>query len=668
MHADDTAKVRRIIQRFSAWRRLRLSALPALALAINSETVPAQAQQPALANSPSIAVSTAQAPTIDTALFRAVDEWVLKGLERYEIAGAALAIVQNGSIVHRRGFGRGNIASDVVVIADSTIFHIASVTKLLTAIGALQLVESGKLQLTSDTRSALGVINSPGWSTYPVSLHQLLTHSAGLDTRWIGMATTDPARVQSLDEYLQHETPPIIDAPESIIRYSNHGYALVGRLIEKTSGMTWAQYVEQRVMQPLGMMQSHALPRPLGKHHARPYRYRRDTLEEPSVFEHAAPGGAVRATVTDVGRLLVALLDTASSVPLSPQGKRMLLEPQMHIGGALPGYAYGTFPYPNPYIRAASMGGEVPGFSTRLLMVPELQLGIVLMVNRKDPSLAISMFDSLLVRVAGDRTAGGPVRHVCVQQGQASATSGTREQAERTSAEHMAGTYRSNVYDRGSFLKIGALLGPTLTVEADTGNTLIVVNPLEDRASRWTRSDNGAWHTTAGECMTLTSDTDTPLLAITTRFAGPVMLERTTWYNGMPFVMSLTSIALMVMLFTLLMTMVNRLRGRAAMTPAIIQLSTILLAVGHLVFTIAFAVGLAQLAIVNDDRFAFGLPTWFTVTLLLPVLLWTMTAVLAIALLRRNASGQRHHRRAWIVLAASAVLCAVQVTWHIHGL
>src|SRR5687768_11431598 len=125
------------------------------------------------------------------------------------------------------------------------------------------------------------------------------------------------------------------------------------------------------------------------------------------------------------------------------------------------------------------MGGEVPGFSTRLLIVPELGLGVVLMINRKDPTLAVGVFDSLLARLAVPRSDVAP-----------RASDAGRD---APSIDEIEGLYRGNVYERASFLRIGALLGPTLSVRRDTGETLVVVNPIDDAAGRWRRSGDSIW-------------------------------------------------------------------------------------------------------------------------------------------------------------------------------
>lgn len=136
--------------------------------------LPAQAQRPVTPVTP---VSGADS------LFAAVDHWIEQGLLRYEIAGAAVAVVRDGRVVHKRGFGLADVARQYRVDPDTTVFHIASVTKLVTAIAVLQQVDAGKLALNADVRALIGTVHARGWGRHTISLHQLLTHTAGFDTR-----------------------------------------------------------------------------------------------------------------------------------------------------------------------------------------------------------------------------------------------------------------------------------------------------------------------------------------------------------------------------------------------------------------------------------------------------------------------------------------------------
>lgn len=593
--------------------------------------------------------ASAQAPAApQDSLNVAVDRWVERGLARYEIAGAALAIVRDGRIVHQRGFGLADVERRVPVDPGRTVFHIASVTKLLTAIAALQEVEAGRLELHRDVRPMLGEMRAGGWSDHRVTLHQLLTHTAGLDVRWIGIAEQDPARVRPLAAYLPRAMPPIVDEPGTTVRYSNHGYAAVGRLIEVASGAPWAERMEQGLLAPLGMARSYASPRARGPGDAVPYFYRGDTLAEPDIHEHVAPAGAVRSTAADLARLMIALLDS-SSAPLSPRGKAMVLAPQHRMGG-VEAYAYGSFPYPNDHVAAASMGGEVPGFSTRLLLVPSLRLGVVLMVNRKDPSLALVVFDSLLARVA-------PARRGDAQCGTGAGV------ADGANPE---GRWRSNVYDRGSFLRLGVLLGPVLIVRRDTGQGLVVVNPLEDEAARWRRVGDSTWAGPRGTCLSLVRESGEPMVALSTRSAGPIMLERVRAGAAQEVVLLLVALAVVVLLLAGTLEAVRALRRRGAGEAAQVRRGRVLaiaVAVTHLGSIALLTAGLYTLAIARDDRFAFGIPAWVTAGLVLPWLALLLTAWLAVLLVRARGERWPGRWRGWLATVASAVLLFELWSW-----
>ena len=594
------------------------------------------------------------APVSAESLYSAADGWVQRGLVQYQIAGAALAIVRDGRIVHAAGFGLADVQRNYRVDADSTQFHIASVTKLFTAIAALQQVEAGKLALHRDIRPMLGAINAAGWHRDSVTLHELLTHTAGLDTRWIGMAASSPDRVRSLREYLPGAMPPIVDTPGTVIRYSNLGYAAAGRLVEIASGLSWPEYIEQRVLAPLGMHHSFARPQLPGNAHATPYRYRTDTLAEPNIYEHASPSGAVHSTATDLAQLLIALLDTSSSTMLSPASKLLVLTPQHQQALGVRGYGYGTFEFPNATVQAVSAGGEVPGFSTRLLLVPSMQLGMVLMVNRKDPLLAVSVFDSVLSRLPPTapesrgcgvrRTGSGPTTNI-------------------------AGKYRSNVYDRGSFLRIGALLGPTFSVQRDTGQNFLIVNPVDNQAALWHAVGDSAWSGPNGSCLALVSTRTGSVLTVSTKVAGPVMLEPVTVISNPAVVVITAVVASLVLAFVLLAELRRRWRSRGRETIRGDRMRGAMvmgLAALHLSFLIAFGVGLYKVAIVYDDRFAFGLPPWFTAVLMLPyaIALLTVALVLTLSLRARNSL---HKTQRWPAVAASVALLAMIWRWHMYS-
>ncbi len=194
------------------------------------------------------------------------DELMRRFIEEHHIPGAALAVAYKGRILATRGYGYARVASGEPVRPDS-LFRIASISKPLTAIAILQLVEQGKLKLDDQFMDVLQLQPEADAEFDErlgrVTIEHLLQHRGG----WDRAAAFDPMfrAVQFANE--EDATPPA--SKEDIIQcmlrrpldfdpgdryaYSNFGYCLLGRVIEKISGLEYGAYVHQRVFQPLGI-------------------------------------------------------------------------------------------------------------------------------------------------------------------------------------------------------------------------------------------------------------------------------------------------------------------------------------------------------------------------------------------------------------------------------
>jgi N-acyl-D-amino-acid deacylase len=189
-------------------------------------------------------------------------------LARHQLPGAALAVAKNGRLVYYRGFGLADRAAKTLVQPKS-LFRIASISKPLTAVAILQLVERGRLKLNDRVFDVLQLRgpNDPKvrfdarWKQ--VTILHLLQHRGG----WDRDRSFDPMfRSPTIVKVLQVPAPAM---PRDIIRYqvrhpldfepgtkyvySNFGYCLLGRVIQKVSGKTYEEYVRKEVLAPLGI-------------------------------------------------------------------------------------------------------------------------------------------------------------------------------------------------------------------------------------------------------------------------------------------------------------------------------------------------------------------------------------------------------------------------------
>lgn len=182
-------------------------------------------------------------------------------LAEYKIPGISVAIVRNGKLHWAKGYGLANTETGQVVDT-STLFQAASISKPVSGMGALKLVQEGKLVLSQDINQYLTSWKLPEnsfTSTVKVNLRHLLTHTAGMTVHGFpGYTQTDdfPTDIQVLNG--QGNTGPIyVDTiPGSINRYSGGGYTIVERAIEDISGQSFADYMQAAVLTPLGMNHS----------------------------------------------------------------------------------------------------------------------------------------------------------------------------------------------------------------------------------------------------------------------------------------------------------------------------------------------------------------------------------------------------------------------------
>ena len=312
-----------------------------------------------------------------------IDTTVPKLLARQHIAGTAVAVVHNGRVVMLRGYGRAHLSPDLPVDAERTLFRVGSVTKVVTAIAALQLVDTGKADLHQDTRRYLPDLPM----RYGASLHQLLTHTAGFDERFAG-AYTDAAHIVPLAEHLRLKPPEQVMRPGRAYSYSNYNYALAGLVIEALSGSAFDRYLDEHVFRPLKMTATSAQQPPpptLAASVARGYRWTGETQQPLDYrYTYASPSGAMAASAADMGRLMLVLLGDGAldgARLLSPASAAALSAAQFASDPHLSAVTYGFSHLLWHGHRLVYRGGTLGDQAAMLILVPETRLGVFVASN-----------------------------------------------------------------------------------------------------------------------------------------------------------------------------------------------------------------------------------------------------------------------------------------------
>jgi N-acyl-D-amino-acid deacylase len=187
-------------------------------------------------------------------------------LTKYQIPGGAIAVARNGRLVFARGYGIANKATGEPVQPDSG-FRIASLSKPITSAAILLLVERGKLTLDQRVFDILSYEPLPGQTVDPrlktITIRNLLEHSGGWNRETtfdpmygmslqiaVATGTPAPATTDSIIRYMMGK--PLQFNPGSAYNYSNFGYALLGRVIETTTGQPYEKFVREEVLSPSG--------------------------------------------------------------------------------------------------------------------------------------------------------------------------------------------------------------------------------------------------------------------------------------------------------------------------------------------------------------------------------------------------------------------------------
>jgi CubicO group peptidase (beta-lactamase class C family) len=182
-------------------------------------------------------------------------------MKHYQVPGSVFALVKDGRLVFAKGYGVADIETKTPVDPAHTLVRAYSVSKSFTATAVMQLVEGGKLSLTENVNTYLELFKVSATFPEPITLAHLLTHTSGIfdekgDAGNAVLLARGKLRTMSLGEWLKAYLPPRKKPVGAGVEYSNFGFSLAGYIVEIVSGQPYAEYMQQHVLDPLGMTQS----------------------------------------------------------------------------------------------------------------------------------------------------------------------------------------------------------------------------------------------------------------------------------------------------------------------------------------------------------------------------------------------------------------------------
>ena len=331
----------------------------------------------------------------------------------FYVAGAAIAVVHAGELVYRAGFGDREVFREVPVDADRTIFRIGSVTKVLTGVAIMQLVDQGLLELDADVNDYLTELDVPRAFEEPVRVRHLLTHTAGFDQIGTGRHARSRAEVRPLRDFLA-ENLVRIRPPDEVSSYDTYAITLAGYLVEQVSGHSYEGYLRKQIFEPLEMHRSIiTVPPELQSDVATGYEFRGQWFAQDWEFMNTDPASTVNATVTDMANFAIMMLqggEFRGRRVLGEASTRAMLTQQYTNHPDQPGYGYTFWEDRTFGVSAWSHGGSMTGYGSFLYLVPEHDLGVFIAYNQESGRLASAVLSKLLSALFPNKVAEPELR------------------------------------------------------------------------------------------------------------------------------------------------------------------------------------------------------------------------------------------------------------------
>ena len=347
-----------------------------------------------------------QGPTDPAELEAFLDKLLGREMEKHHIAGAAVSVVKDGELFFAKGYGEADVDKGIPVDPERTNFRIGSLAKLFTWTVVMQLAEQGKVDLDADINTYLD-FRIPDTYPQPITLKDLMTHTAGFEDLYYDRFASDPDELQPPREWLISHMPARVRPPGKVAAYSSYGAALAGYIVARVSGEPYDQYVQEHILNPLGMVHTTArpsMPPDIRAHTSVGYVYKDGTFKEsPDTsdigqprLEYAdigqpalVPAGDMQASATDMVRFMIAHLQDGRRSDANTAETRILNKStvqQMHSTLYTPdprilGTAYGFFDFSDNGQRTIGHSGGSDPIYTLLLLLPDQNLGVFVVYN-----------------------------------------------------------------------------------------------------------------------------------------------------------------------------------------------------------------------------------------------------------------------------------------------
>jgi CubicO group peptidase (beta-lactamase class C family) len=314
-----------------------------------------------------------------------LDGFMPLALERGDIAGSVIVVVKDGRVLFEKGYGVSDVDKRTPIDPHTTMFRPASISKLFTWTAVMQLYEQHKLDLDTDINTYLDFKIPPAFGE-PITLRNLMTHTAGFEDSDKSPRAADPTKLMTLEAAVKSFEPARVYPPGEVPAYSNYGAALAGYIVQRVSGEPFELYVAHHILVPLGMTHStfiQPLPKAFAADMSKGYAI---ASGRPQPFElvRMTPSAGLSASGDDIAHFMIAHLNNGSydgARILKPETAIMMHSiAYQHTPGISP-MAWGFWHVDRNGHTVIGHGGDTLWFHSNLHLILDQNVGLFVSSN-----------------------------------------------------------------------------------------------------------------------------------------------------------------------------------------------------------------------------------------------------------------------------------------------
>ena len=584
-----------------------------------------------------------------------IDGILPQQLRRDDIAGATVAVVKDGRLIFAKGYGHADVEKKIPVSAQETLFRPGSVSKLFTWTAIMQLHEQGKLDLDRDINEYLDY-KIPEAFGKPITLKNVMTHTPGFEEQIKDLFSVNSS-APDLGQYLKTHIPARIYAPGTVPAYSNYATAVAGYIVERVSGRSFEEYVQENIFKPLKMDRStfaQPLPQHLAASMSSGYRLGSDPAEPFEVI-NPYPAGSMSSSATDMAQFIMAHLQDGQlgdARILKPETAQLMHSRLFALDNAANAMCYGFYEESRNGHRVIGHGGDTIFFHSDLHLVLDQKVGFFVSYNsagRGDSPGRVSLWEAFLDRY-----------YPYTLTAASSATA-------KEDAKAASGSYMLSRRSETSFLKTASLVGQlTVSPVGDGDIETPQLTGLNGKPKRWQAVGPMTFVERGGQDKLIFKPDESGRMQMVLPYPFFVGQRTGTLQNG-KFLLAVLGISLGIMILTLILWpigwFVRRHYERKLELPSSERLLRIGLRIVFLlnIIFIAALIGLVTYGLTHLEVFSDRGNTWFRLIQMIGLVAAAGTVV---ALVNAVLAWVGKSRTIWGKLQATIMLLAcLGVLW-----